>query len=199
MPTQIPGDWCEIGIPDNTRIHPDAVIECSLTFDPYRSQRQIGLEMAAGAGLYYGVMMDIGIDGCVSLGRCCLLTGGIIMCDRRVDIGDHCLISWNVVIMDSYRAPVDPLQRRAMLNDIPTRSPRRLPEHAAPARPISIGNNVWIGFDSIVLPGVTIGEGSIVGCRSVVVDDVPPYTVVGGNPARVIRKLNRPEVQVATA
>jgi virginiamycin A acetyltransferase len=46
-----------------------------------------------------------------------------------------------------------------------------------------------LGFDSVVLPGVTIGEGSVVACRSVVVTDVPPFTVVAGNPAQVIRDI----------
>jgi acetyltransferase-like isoleucine patch superfamily enzyme len=48
---------------------------------------------------------------------------------------------------------------------------------------------VWIGFDACVLPGVTVGEGAVVGAKSVVSQDVPPFTVVGGNPARVIRRL----------
>jgi acetyltransferase-like isoleucine patch superfamily enzyme len=64
----------------------------------------------------------------------------------------------------------------------------------APAKPISIGRNVWIGFDCVVLPGVTIGDGSIVGARSVVTEDVPPLTTVAGNPARVIRKIENDEV-----
>jgi len=58
-----------------------------------------------------------------------------------------------------------------------------------PGRPVRIERNVWIGFDSCVLPGVTIGQGSVVGARSVVAEDVPPYAVVAGNPARVIRLL----------
>jgi acetyltransferase-like isoleucine patch superfamily enzyme len=55
---------------------------------------------------------------------------------------------------------------------------------------VVIEQNVWIGFEACVLPGVTIGEGSIVGARAVVCEDVPPYTVVGGNPARFIRQLD---------
>lgn len=51
-----------------------------------------------------------------------------------------------------------------------------------------IGNDVWIGYDSLVMPGVRIGDGAIVAARSVVAADVPAYTVVGGNPARVIRE-----------
>ena len=51
-----------------------------------------------------------------------------------------------------------------------------------------IGNDVWIGYDSLIMPGVNIGNGAIVSSRSVVVADVPPYTIVGGNPARAIRQ-----------
>jgi virginiamycin A acetyltransferase len=50
-----------------------------------------------------------------------------------------------------------------------------------------IGNDVWIGYDSLIMPGVKIGDGAIIASRSVVVSDVAPYSVVGGNPARLIR------------
>jgi virginiamycin A acetyltransferase len=50
-----------------------------------------------------------------------------------------------------------------------------------------VGNDVWLGFEALVLPGVTVGDGAVVGARAVVTRDVPPYTVVGGNPARPIR------------
>lgn len=51
-----------------------------------------------------------------------------------------------------------------------------------------IGNDVWIGYDATIMPGVTIGDGAIIGTRAVVTKDVAPYEVVGGNPAKVIRK-----------
>lgn len=53
---------------------------------------------------------------------------------------------------------------------------------------IIIGNDVWIGYDAIILSGVTIGDGAIIGARAVVTKDVPPYTIVGGVPAKTIRK-----------
>ena len=53
---------------------------------------------------------------------------------------------------------------------------------------IVVGNDVWIGYEAIVLAGVTIGDGAIVGSRAVVTKDVPPYTIVGGIPAKPIRK-----------
>jgi virginiamycin A acetyltransferase len=51
-----------------------------------------------------------------------------------------------------------------------------------------IGNDVWIGFDALIMPGVTIGNGAIISARSVVVSDVPAYTIVGGNPAQPLRQ-----------
>lgn len=63
----------------------------------------------------------------------------------------------------------------------------RICPEVAEYRPITIGNDVWIGTRAIVLDGVTIGDGAIVGAGAVVSKDVPPYAIVGGVPARVIR------------
>ena len=51
-----------------------------------------------------------------------------------------------------------------------------------------VGNDVWIGYEAIILAGVTIGDGAIIGSRAIVTKDVPPYTIVGGLPAKPIRK-----------
>lgn len=59
---------------------------------------------------------------------------------------------------------------------------------------IVIGNDVWIGFEAVILSGVTIGDGAIIGARAVVTKDVPPYTIVGGVPAKPIRKRFSDEV-----
>ena len=57
-----------------------------------------------------------------------------------------------------------------------------------------IGNDVWLGYEALVMPGVRIGDGAIVAARSVVTSDVEPYTIVGGNPARPLRERFAPEV-----
>jgi chloramphenicol O-acetyltransferase type B len=57
-----------------------------------------------------------------------------------------------------------------------------------PAGDTVIGNDVWIGSEAIIMPGVTIGDGAVIGTRALVTRDAPPYAIVGGNPARVIRK-----------
>ena len=59
---------------------------------------------------------------------------------------------------------------------------------------IVVGNDVWIGRESVIMPGVKIGDGSIIGAYAVVTRDVPPYCVVGGNPARFIKKRFRDEL-----
>ena len=53
---------------------------------------------------------------------------------------------------------------------------------------ITLGNDVWIGYEAVILAGVTIGDGAIIGARAVVTRDVPPYAIVGGVPARLIRR-----------
>ncbi|WP_113153450.1 type B chloramphenicol O-acetyltransferase [Nitratireductor sp. OM-1] len=57
-----------------------------------------------------------------------------------------------------------------------------------PAGDTVVGNDVWIGAEAIIMPGVRIGDGAMIGSRAVVTKDVPPYTIVGGNPARPIRR-----------
>jgi acetyltransferase-like isoleucine patch superfamily enzyme len=164
MPRRIENDWFDGGIPDNVMLEPGAFVETSQSFELFRSRREQAVLIGKFASIYPPTMFDVGLQGRVSIGEYTMLNGPRIMCDSEVEIGDYCLIAWNVVLMDSYRAPKD-----------------------SQARPIRIGKNVWIGFDSIVLPGVTIGEGAIVGARSVVREDVPAYSIVAGNPARIIR------------
>jgi acetyltransferase-like isoleucine patch superfamily enzyme len=125
-----------------------------------------------------------------------MLNGARLICDHRIEIGAYATISWNVMFIDSYRLPVDPDARRVLLKRGP-QGPRMPFDTNAPSAPIRLHDNVWIGFDVCVLPGVTIGEGSVVGARSVVTEDVAPYMVVAGNPARPIRELPRPDASGA--
>lgn len=181
-------DWFNGRVPENVDLDETAYLETTYSFELFRSREPDALRIGRGASIYLGVMFDMGPGARVSVGDFTLMNGSRIICDAAIEIGDYCLISWNTVFMDTYRVPTQPGSRRACLERAAHSSPRRV-ETNVPARPIRIGNNVWIGFDSCVLPGLSIGDGSIVGARSVVVEDVPPLTVVAGNPARVIRQL----------
>jgi acetyltransferase-like isoleucine patch superfamily enzyme len=88
-----------------------------------------------------------------------------------LDIADDVMIGPNVSIITAGH-PLDPLQRRATIG-----------------KPISIERNVWIAAGATIIGGVTVGENSVVAAGSVVTKDVPPNTLVGGNPARVIRSV----------
>jgi acetyltransferase-like isoleucine patch superfamily enzyme len=184
----VPGDWFPGTIPDNARLDEGAYVETSYSFSLCRSRLQPAVTMGEGASAYLGTMFDVGETGRVRVGRFALLNGARIICDGRVDIGDHALISWNVVIMDTYRVPVDPVLRRRQLRFGPPPTAER-GDHDVGSRPVTLEANVWVGFDSCILPGVTIGEGSIVGARSVVVGDVPPLCIAAGNPAKLIRSV----------
>lgn len=100
----------------------------------------------------------------------CQLTIG-----KEIRIGRHCLIAANVFMFDSGGHATDPELRL-----------QGLPPTEDQVRPITVKDNVWIGRNAIIFPGVTIGEGSIVGAGAVVMMDVPPYTMVAGNPAKKI-------------
>jgi acetyltransferase-like isoleucine patch superfamily enzyme len=107
------------------------------------------------------------------IGHACSLVIG-----KKIVIGRHCRIAGQVSIFDSPGHASDPAARMAG-------SPAKDDE----VRPVVIEDNVWIGERAIITPGVTIGEGSIVAVGAVVIGDVPPNTMVAGNPARQFRKL----------
>jgi acetyltransferase-like isoleucine patch superfamily enzyme len=97
---------------------------------------------------------------------------------RRIAIGKHCLVANGVWMADMNGHPTDPADRLA-----------GLPAPAEKVLPITVGDNVWIGSRCLILPGTTIGEGSVVAAMSVVRGEVPPYTLVAGNPARAVCSL----------
>ncbi len=185
---RLPDDWFDGTVPGNVVIDAEAYVETTFSFLLYRSERTEGVRVGKGASVYLGTMFDVGTSGRVSFGEFALCNGARIVCDAEITIGDHALISWNVVLMDTYRVPFDPVLRRDAVARAGSGWPRRI-DGGVDARPIHIGHTVWIGFDACVMPGVTIGEGAIVGARSVVTEDVEPFTIVAGNPARMIRRI----------
>jgi len=189
---KLPWDWYDGVVPGNVVLEGEAYLETSYSFLHFRSEVPEAVRLGHATTVYLGSMFDLGPRARVRVGQFTLVTGAWIICDAEVEIGDYCLIAWNVVLMDTYRASLDFAARRRELEQLPARGLRRFIADT-PARPIRIGRNVWIGFDCCVLPGVTIGDGAVVGARSVVAEDVPPYTIVAGNPARVIRQIENNE------
>jgi acetyltransferase-like isoleucine patch superfamily enzyme len=116
-------------------------------------------ELVVGNRVYIGHMCCFAVSASVRLGNDCLLAGG-------VHISDY----------DGH--PIDAARRRA-----------GEPSPPEAVRPVTIGNDVWIGNHAMILKGVTVGDRAIIAAQAVVTHDVPPDTVVAGNPARVVKHL----------
>lgn len=99
--------------------------------------------------------------------------GCVILDVAPVKIGDDVLMAPNVQLYTAGH-PVEPKERQSGIEF---------------GKPITIGNNVWLGGSSVICPGVTIGDNSIVAAGAVVTKDVPSNVIVGGNPAKVIKHI----------
>lgn len=99
-----------------------------------------------------------------------------ITCINEITIGDNLLTGKWITITDNSHGTTDVETLKI--------DPIKRPLYSK--GPVVIGNNVWIGDKATILPGVTIGDGAVIAANAVVTKDVEPYTVVGGNPAKVI-------------
>jgi acetyltransferase-like isoleucine patch superfamily enzyme len=139
-----------------------------------------------------GELMTFGHGGQIEMGSYCHLgEQSRIWSARRIVIGDRVLISHQVNIFDSDTHPFGPRARHAQFQAIITTGhPDRLEMGEAP---VALGDDVLVGCMAIILKGVTVGTGAVIGAGSVVTKDVPEWTVVAGNPARVLRELTPEE------
>lgn len=188
LPRRLPWDWHDALVPESAILDDECHVESSYQFLLDRSQPPYGVRVERGASVHGLTAFDVGPCGVVVFGAFSLTNGTQFVCDERITVGRCSMLGWNAVVMDTRRVPVDPVARRAVLERVPSSRPRRLLGETETA-PVHIGSNVWVGFDAVVMPGVTIGDGAVVGSRSVVWDDVEPYAVAVGNPARVVRRL----------
>jgi acetyltransferase-like isoleucine patch superfamily enzyme len=136
---------------------------------------------------------DINFDsneGEVTIGDRCYIGCSHLVCYRKIDIGNDVIISWGVTIVDHNSHSLYWEQRKEDVSNW-----ARGIKHWNDVRsaPVKIQDKVWIGFNAIILKGVTIGEGAVVGAGAVVTKNVAAYTVVAGNPARAIRELKPSE------
>lgn len=183
-------DWYAGGIPANVELGKDVYIDTAYGFAPFFSEQWPGLSFGDASGAYDRTTFVVGTHGRIEVGAYTVLNGTYLVCHDRIRIGEHCLIAWGAVLTDTWAGSAEASldARRSVLCAAAADSARRLSPVAAP-RPVTLEDNVWVGFDAVILPGVTLGRGSIVGCKTVINEDVPPYAVVAGDPARVIRHL----------
>ena len=163
LPRNIIVDWKKITLADS----------CSLSLGEHTIIRGALQCQRERAGLSIGNRSFVG-------------SGSTVVSTLKVKIGCDVLVSHNCYITDTAGHSMDPKIRS---KDIPNRWKGFKDWSVVPCSPVIIEDNVWVGPNSIILKGVTIGAGSIIAAGSVVTKDVPPDTLYGGSPAKLIREL----------
>jgi acetyltransferase-like isoleucine patch superfamily enzyme len=153
------------------------------------------LNIRGGNGCFISVGDDSIIHGKISfervgakmsIGKNTFIGKSHLVTASEINIGNNVLISWGVSIVDHNSHSIIYSERSRDIFD--WRNGKK-DWSLVKSKSIHIHDQAWIGFNSIILKGVTIGEGAIVGAGSVVTKDVPAWTIVGGNPAKVIREI----------
>jgi acetyltransferase-like isoleucine patch superfamily enzyme len=119
-------------------------------------------------------------NSCLEIGDDFAMSGGAICVAEKVKIGHRVALGANSTIADTDFHPLDPVLRRQSAEK-------------GKSAPVLIEDDVFIGMNSVILKGVTIGRGSVIGAGSIVTKNVPPFAIVAGNPAQVIKRTQAVE------
>ncbi len=167
----------------NVKINPAAKVK----FRDIRMHAGSCLEIGEGSIVEAGLVSER--EGAsIVIGRNTFVGVSLIASATRIEIGDDVLISWGCTIVDHNSHPIAWADRKEDVKNH-YKNPNIKDWSRVTTKFIRIGNKAWVGLNVIILKGVEIGEGAVVGAGSVVTKDVPAWTVVAGNPARVIREL----------
>ncbi len=135
-------------------------------------------------------------DALINIGNDTFIGGSMFVSALAIDIGSDVMVSWGCTFIDTNAHSLNWQDRIDDVGDWKKGINEHTPGYyknwdKVESKKIIIGNKAWIGFNSIILKGVTIGEGAVIAAGSVVTKDVPPYTLAGGNPAVEIKTLKR--------
>ena len=147
---------------------------------------QIGEDFTCSSGLHGGICnevcskIEVYPSASLVIGNHVGMSNVVIQCHEKIEIGNHVLLGAGSVVLDSNFHDTDYKERRKSGTGYST----------AKTSPVKIGNDVFIGTRAIICKGVTIGDCSIIAAGSVVVKDIPPCQVWGGNPASFIKNID---------
>lgn len=180
------------------RVDPSTMIDPSSSvqfpFDPAHGTQHLTI---GGGGQIFSVFSFLRPEARISVGDRCQLGHSQFICASRIAIGNDVIMAWGITVIDSdthslfwdERAGDVERCRKAFVETAGRDIARNHDWSTIGSAPVSIGDKAWIGFNVIVLKGVTIGEGAIVGAGSVVTRDIAPWHVAGGNPCRELRRI----------
>ena len=184
----IANDWFSGKIPSNVKTGESVYIDSSYGFAAFNSKKSNALKLGNGSSVYDRASFITSETGTIEIGDFSILNGCTIIASDKIKIGSYAMIAWGVVICDNFLgSDLNPSERRKLIVKNASSGSREMP--FSNLLPIEIQDNVWIGFDSLIKPGTIIGRGSIVGSKTVVSGNIPPYSVVVGNPGRIVKQL----------
>src|SRR6266498_194319 len=153
-----------------------AILNCSIT---NRSEERERIVIGHSCNMAASIFCNT--NGRIIIGDFVYMNGGgALRADHLIQMGSHCMFGPRVTVWDTDNHPLSRSKRHEQAELIPHQF---IDSYEAGGGPIVIGDDVWVCMDSLVLGGVTIGDGSIVAARSVVTRDIPPMSIVAGVPA----------------
>jgi acetyltransferase-like isoleucine patch superfamily enzyme len=183
---KIEGDWFNFPVPINIVAGENTMIDSSSCFKKYFSTLPVGLRLGNNITLQ-SPALSTDDKGYIEIGDYSYISGACIAASVSITIGKYVFIAGGVTIVDSDFHPLDPAMRLRDTIAISTVG-NKLMRPAFDCLPVTIEDDVWIGFNATILKGVTVGRGSIIEPGAVVSKSVPPLSYVYGNPA-VFSKL----------
>ncbi len=177
------GDWCNFPIPANIQVGQNTCIDTSSCFKKFFSRLPVGLKVGNHVTLQSPALATEA-NACIEIGDYSYISSAVIAASEKIVIGSHVFIAGGVTIVDTDFHPLDAAARLEDTIAISTVGDKSRRPHFD-SQPVTIGDQVWIGFNATILKGVTIGKGSVIQPGAVVSKNVPPYSSASGNPAQI--------------
>lgn len=177
-------DWYPGTIPENISCGENSTIDSSFCFKHFFSTLPVGLKVGANVTIWRA-SLAADENGLIEIGDYSYITNASLVCSERISIGERVFIAGGVTVVDSDFHPIAPAIRLADTIALSTIGNRSL-RPKVKTLPVTIKNDVWIGFNATILKGVTIGEGAVISPGALVLNDVPAGMTVAGNPAKPV-------------
>lgn len=180
-------DWFHGSVPTNIEVGKNSVIDSSFSFKHFFSKLPIALRIGSNVTLWR-TSFSTEENGLIEIGDYCYIAGAALVASQRISIGNCVFIAGGVTIVDSDFHPVSPAARLADTIAIsPLGNHNNRP--AVKAKPVTIEDDVWIGYNATILKGVSVGAGAVISSGAVVIENVAAGVTVAGNPAKPIQPV----------
>ncbi len=192
-------DWYPKAIPSNLEAEDQVYLDTTYSFACFHSEEKVGFQIGFGSGNYLHSQFLTGKKGKIKIGKNSILESTNFLTNSEITVGDHCMFSWGSYLTDTWISGSlkDSASRKEILKKIALSEKRIFDLEQSSS--VIIEDNVWVGFGAVIMPGVTLGRGCVVGCKTIIHENVPPYAVVVGDPATIVKYLEPDDTQETSA